>query len=168
MDILYEIEKTKEKIGQREFSDSQADRCIIGASRRYNIHPLVIKSLLIHESGKIGTLSKNTDGSYDLGPMQINTINVPFLQKEFQNLTWKDLASDLCLNIYSGSYFLKTKLDEADNFWKGVGNYHSKTPFLRERYLGKVIPIYKKLLANHQKKAQILALRRRSRNIHIQ
>lgn len=168
MDILYEIEKTKDRLREQDFSQAQADRCIVGAARQYGINPLVIKALLLHESGKIGTLSKNSDGSYDLGPMQINTINIPFLKKTFPSLTWNNLAYDLCLNVYAGTYFLKTKLDEADSFWTGVGNYHSKTPSLRRKYLGKVIPIYKKLLAYHQKKAQILALRRRARNIHIQ
>lgn len=168
MDILYEIERAKSTAREVEFTDQQADRCIIGASRRYGVYPLVIKSLLLHEAGKIGTLSRNSNGTYDLGPMQMNTINLEFLRREFPNLTWRHLAFDLCSNVYAGTYFLKTKLDEADDYWTGVGNYHSKTPSLRAKYLGKVIPIYKRLMAHHQKKARTVRRRHRARNIHIQ
>lgn len=167
MDILYEIEKAKNVTEDRKFTDAEANRCIVGAARRYKVNPLVIKSIMTHESGKIGTISENTDGSFDLGPMQLNTINLSFLKKEFPGLTWRHLTYDLCSNIYAGSYFLKTKLNEADSFWEGVGNYHSKTPSLRSKYLGKVIPIYKKLLSYHKQKVKLLTLRKRSRNIHI-
>lgn len=166
MEILHEIEKAKSTFEERDYSVKEADRCIVTASRKYGIYPLVIMSIMKVEGGKIGTLSKNSNGTFDLGPMQINTVNLPELKDEFPGLTWKHVAYDLCTNIYVGTYFLSQKVKEADDYWEGVGNYHSKTPSLRKRYLSKVVPAYKNLVEYYKKKARLMAARRR--NIHIQ
>lgn len=165
MDILYEIEKAKSTYKERDYTLKEADRCIVSASRKYDVHPLVILSIMKVENGKIGTLSKNSNGTFDLGPMQLNTINIDFLGREFPGLTWKHVAYDLCTNIFVGTYFLKQKIEEADSYWDGVGNYHSKTPKYRKRYLSKVIPKYKEFVAAYKRKARIATLRQR--NIHI-
>ena len=166
MEFLHEIEKAKSTVKEREYTVKEADRCIVTASRKYGVHPLVILSIMNVENGKIGTLSRNSNGTFDLGPMQLNTINVPSLKNEFPGLTWRHVAFDLCTNIFVGTYFLGKKIEEADNYWEGVGNYHSKTPSLRKKYLAKVIPTYKRIVAHYSRKAKMMALRRK--NVHIQ
>lgn len=165
MDILYEIEKAKSMYKERDYTFKEADQCIVAASRKYDVHPLVILSILKVENGKIGTLSRNTNGTYDLGPMQINTINIDFLKKEFPGLTWKHLTYDLCTSVFAGTFFLKERIEEADKYWEGVGNYHSKTPSLRQKYLNKVIGKYNQYREYYRKKAKLIAIRQR--NIHI-
>ena len=53
--------------------------CIFTAAQTYSVPPTVILGVLNVEGGKVGMASSNTNGTYDLGPMQINTIWVPEL-----------------------------------------------------------------------------------------
>ena len=126
---------------------STIDRCVRAASSHFKIHPKVIKSIIAVEGGKIGTMSKNSNGTYDMGIMQINTIHLPDIKRKFPRIGWKEVAYQPCINIGIGSWILHQRLSETDNFWKGVGNYHSKTPKYRKRYLKKIYKAYKKELA---------------------
>lgn len=138
-----------------------ANHCIVRASRRYKIHPLVIKAVMLTEGGKLGTVMKNTNHTYDLGPMQVNSSNIPYLKKTFPTITFERLANDACANIIVGTYFLKTKIDDAGSFWRGVGNYHSKTPKHHKKYMARLLPIYRRLAENSRRK--IDALRSKAR-----
>ncbi len=128
--------------------------CVNYSAKYFNIHPYVIKALIVVEGGKNGTMSKNSNGTYDMGIMQINTIHLPALQKKYPNITWKDIATNTCINIGVGTSILNDRLKEIKNkedFWIGVGNYHSKTPKYRNRYLEKVYVAYKKIINNKGK-----------------
>ena len=108
------------------------ERCINEAAQEYKLHPLLIRAILNVEGGKVGTMSKNRNGTYDLGPMQINTIWLEPLSK--YNIGWEDLAYNACVNIHVGSWILANELKGQDDFWVGVGAYHSKTPKHNKRY----------------------------------
>lgn len=47
--------------------------CINRAAITYVVPAKVILSVLATENGKVGTARPNKNGSYDLGPMQINS-----------------------------------------------------------------------------------------------
>ncbi len=129
----------------------QMNMCINFASQRYKVNPLVIKAITIVEGGKIGTFSKNTNNTYDIGIMQINSIHLPDIKRKFPNVGASELAYNTCVNIAIGTWILHQRLSETDNFWEGVGNYHSKTPAKRRAYLSKIYPAYKELLYSYQK-----------------
>ncbi|MGL4857523.1 lytic transglycosylase domain-containing protein, partial [Plesiomonas sp.] len=57
--------------------------CIAKASQLYSVPGILLKAISQVEGGKKWTISKNSNGSYDLGPMQINTIHLPRLQAQF-------------------------------------------------------------------------------------
>jgi hypothetical protein len=84
--------------------------CVSTASRTYAVPELVIRTILKVEGGKVGTMSRNTNGSYDLGPMQINTINLSLINKEYPFLTWKHITYNPCINIMVGTWFLSSKI----------------------------------------------------------
>jgi hypothetical protein len=138
-----------------------ANSCIVRASRHYGIHPLVVKAVMLTEGGKPGTVMKNTNDTYDLGPMQMNSSNIGFLRKTFPSITFERLAKDACANIIVGTYFLKTKIDGADSFWSGVGNYHSKTPRHHKKYMSRLLPIYRDLAEESRRKIKALKSRNR-------
>ena len=71
---------------------SVVDSCVKKSSIHYKLNPLVLKAILKVEGGKIGTVSKNTNGSYDLGLMQINTIHLPDIKKRFKGVDWRRLT----------------------------------------------------------------------------
>ena len=142
---------------ERAVSTQVLEKCVSYSSRFFKINPLVIKSLIKVEGGKIGTMSRNSNGTYDMGIMQINTIHLPAIKKKYPSVSWREVAYSPCVNIGVGSWILKQRLDEVDkdSYWKGVGNYHSKTAKYRKRYLKKLFPIYEKLLREYQSKRRI-------------
>lgn len=117
-------------------------QCILGAARYYGARPYVIRAVIRTEGGRTGHISRNTNGTYDMGVMQINSIHLPELAP--YGITAKDLIWNTCLNIYIGTWFLRSRILERGDLWKGIGDYHSRTPALNRRYQRKV---YEALLA---------------------
>ena len=54
--------------------------CILIAAQAYSVPPIVLSGIYQVEQGRVGQeVGPNKNGSYDLGPMQINTIWLPEL-----------------------------------------------------------------------------------------
>lgn len=134
-------------------SSSLIYECANYAARHYNVSPYVVLSIIEVEGGKKGTVSKNSNNSYDLGVMQINTIHLPEIKSNFPNVDWKVLANEPCVNIGVGTWILSKRINEAGELWKGVGNYHSRTPKYHRIYLNKIYRAYKKVLSKYLSKS---------------
>lgn len=118
------------------------NECISQSSQAFGIQPIMLKTIIAVEGGQAGTASRNTDGSYDMGVMQVNTIHLNDIQREL-GFTWKDLIFNPCKNIHAGAWILSQRLkEEPDRPWLAVGNYHSKTPGKRVAYLKKIASAY--------------------------
>jgi len=128
------------------------EKCSVKAGRIFNVHPYVLQAISKVEGGKIGTFSKNSNGSYDMGIMQINTINLPRIKKEFPTISWKKIAYSPCVNIGVAAWILSEELKREPVYWKGVGNYHSRTPKYRNIYLKKIHVAYKSVLKKMRKR----------------
>nr|WP_229650316.1 lytic transglycosylase domain-containing protein [Vibrio splendidus]MCC4882976.1 lytic transglycosylase domain-containing protein [Vibrio splendidus] len=135
----------------KEVSESVIERCVSYSANHFDINKNVIKSIVLVEGGKAGTMSRNSNGTYDMGIMQINTIHLPDIKKKYPTVTWKDVAYDPCINIGIGSWILSQRLKEASSYWVGVGNYHSKTPKFRNRYLKKIYAAYRGVVSRNGK-----------------
>jgi soluble lytic murein transglycosylase-like protein len=119
-------------------------QCVQRAAKHYEISPFIIQTVVDIEGGKIGTVRKNTNGTYDLGVMQLNTVNFNKIKKRFPNTTYLDLILKPCVNIYVGVWFLSESIKNANNnLLKGVGNYHSKTPSIHATYLKRFLNRYR-------------------------
>lgn len=135
-----------------DVNPKRLEYCIGQASSYFQIPELVIKSVYLNERGKVGAVNKNSNGSYDLGPMQINTVNLDELNRNTKRyISPYEVAFDTCINVYAASWFLRTKILEAGDLWTGVGNYHSKTSKYHNRYLEKIYKNYMTLLSNKEK-----------------
>lgn len=115
---------------------ARADQCLIGASRRYQIPVPVLQAVLATEGGWEGLRKRNSNGTYDLGVGQINTIHLPELAK--YGVTEHALVHDRCTNLLVASYRLRTEINRAGEFWRGVGNYHSRTPHYHAIYMDRI------------------------------
>lgn len=136
------------------------NQCVTQASQTFNIHPIIIKSLISVEGGQVGTFSRNSNGSHDMGIMQINTIHEPDIKAKF-GYTSKELISDPCKNIMAGTWILWQRIQESPKkIWVAVGNYHSKTPWYRHNYLKKVEEAYSRLLPVFGKEGEAKAIGR--------
>lgn len=121
--------------------------CIFAAAQTYGVPPSVILGILHVEGGRIGQAVVNTNASYDLGPMQINTIWLPELASHWrvsEKTALRMVRDDACVNIGVGAWILRSKMDQTGSFYKGIAWYHSATPHLGSKYRDKVVNAMKK------------------------
>ena len=118
--------------------------CMMLASQTYAVPPAALVGIYKAEGGQIGQEVKNTNGSYDLGPMQINTLWMPELANKWgvtEDTARRWVRDDACTNIGVSAWILKSHLDETQNLSKAIGYYHSRTPKHSNRYKKRVIEI---------------------------
>jgi hypothetical protein len=109
----------------------------------YHLPPRVLPSIQAVEGGQVGTISRNADGSADLGPMQVNTVWVAPLANAARlppAQVAARLITDPCFNIAAAGLILRLQLNEAHgNLMVAVGHYHSHTPTLGLQYRVRVL-----------------------------
>lgn len=116
--------------------------CIFMAAQTYSVPPAVLMGIMEVEGGKVGQQVKNTNDTYDLGPMQINTLWIPELARHW-NIPYKTaylwVRDDGCTNIHVAAWILRNKSDRAGSLYQGIAHYHSQTPKFGLPYRRKVI-----------------------------
>jgi len=116
--------------------------CMALVAQIYGLPPRVLPSIQAVEGGGPGVVHRNTDGSTDLGIMQINTLWLPALAR-YTRLDPAEVRDRLlhraCFNIAAAGLILRTYLDETrGDLMPAIGNYHSHTPLLNQGYQTKV------------------------------
>ena len=117
--------------------------CMAAAAAFYHLPPRVLPSIQAVEGGRVGTVHQDTDGSQDLGLMQVNTRWVEPLAR-LARMTPPAvrvrLIGDGCFNIAAAAAIMRSYLYESGgNLLLAVGYYHSHTPALREDYQARVL-----------------------------
>lgn len=117
--------------------------CMIAAAAFYHLPPRVLPSIHAVEGGKVGMENLNTNGTSDLGVMQINTIWVEPLAKYARlssDVVHARLRDDACFNIAASAAIMRVYLNEAGgNLMLAIGYYHSHTPARSASYQQKVL-----------------------------
>lgn len=117
--------------------------CFDDAARWQGVHPGVLRAISIQENKKCdGTVSRNRNGSVDIGCLQINSVHLPELANF--SISESDLKNDQCKNIFVGAWIYKQMIQKYGNNWLAVGSYNSQTPRLRDRYAESVKTIFYK------------------------
>ena len=116
---------------------------MLAVSQFYHLPPRVLPSIQVVEAGRPGTISRNFNGTADLGVMQVNSRWLPYLARS-SGLPAAVVASrliyDPCFNIISAGAIMRIYLDEAHgDVVQAVGYYHSHTPALADDYQIRVI-----------------------------
>jgi hypothetical protein len=104
--------------------------CINQAAVRYYVPAKVIISVLETEGGRVGMASPNRNGTFDFGPMQVNSVWIKKIAS--YGYTQQDIQYDPCKNVMVGAWILSTQIAEdqentENSYWKGIGDYHSHT-----------------------------------------
>lgn len=108
--------------------------CFEEAGIQYGINPQILRAIAKVESNFNPTaVNYNTNGSYDFGLMQINSIWAPTIGKE----RWNSLG-DPCASVKTGAWILSMCMEKYGYTWKAIGCYNSQTPDKRDRYSMKV------------------------------
>lgn len=129
--------------------------CIMMAAQAHDVPPALLTGIYRAEGGRAGLAVSNTNGSHDLGPMQINTIWLPELAKQWkisEEKTKQVVRDDLCANIDVAAWILRRHLNETRDLAKALQHYHSRTPKHGEKYKNRVL--------NEMKKYGLLKTRR--------
>jgi hypothetical protein len=117
--------------------------CMALVAQVYHLPPRVLPSIQAVEGGAVGSVSRNADGSDDLGVMQVNTRWLQALAR-LSRLPAAEvrrrLVDDPCFNIAAAGVVMRLYLDETGNdLLQAVGDYHSHTPSLNLRYRAQVL-----------------------------
>ncbi len=119
------------------------EACICAAASVYHEPPAVLLILLNVEGGTLGAVSHNTNGTVDIGPMQVNQLWIPKLSHHWSAdpaTTYEALRDNFCANVEAGAWILRQGLDRAHgDFWGGVAYYHSFDPVYQNIYLHSVL-----------------------------
>lgn len=110
--------------------------CVVDAAEQYNLPLAALVGILATEGGKTGEALSNTNGTWDMGPFQINTCHINELLQA--GMTPEVVLQDGCANAYAAAFILRKEYDRSRNIWYAVGAYHSRTPHLHAAYLGRV------------------------------
>ncbi|MFC3110165.1 lytic transglycosylase domain-containing protein [Undibacterium arcticum] len=123
--------------------------CFDAAASYHQVSPDILRSIAIQENWRCdGTVRRNSNGSIDVGCMQINSIHFSELSRF--GIAPSDLL-DQCKNIYIGAWHYKKMMRRYGNTWMAVGAYHSETIAERDSYALKVYKIWLRYFSKRER-----------------
>jgi len=129
--------------------------CVAEVSRRYQIPVALLGGVLAQERGRLGQSSPNKNGTWDIGPMQVNSSWLKFFAQ--YGVTEHRLKHDGCANLAVGAWIIRYEQGRAKgDLWRAVGRYHSHQPDLAADYQGKVAAKVGELNTGRQTLARLL------------
>lgn len=89
------------------------------------------------EGGWIGAEVSNSNGTHDLGPLQVNSWwvgRIASLLDQRPEVIRGWLANDACFNVRAASWIFLSGLATSRDYWQAIGTYHSPTRWRQLRY----------------------------------
>lgn len=117
-------------------------QCATIAAQEYQVPRILLLAIMKTESGwRQNLINVNRNGTYDIGIMQINSRWAKRLKTQYgiPDAEYR-LRTDYCYNIRVGAWILKQELGNVTpttgyhEYWRRVGNYHSRNPRHNKRY----------------------------------
>ncbi len=103
---------------------------------RYQVNSALLYAIARTESGlNPQAIGRNSNGSRDIGLMQINSAWLPTLASH--GIGERDLFEP-CTNIHVGAWILAGNVSRLGYTWEAVGAYNTASPALRRSYIEKV------------------------------
>lgn len=123
--------------------NAQALDCFDYAAAHQGVNAGILRAIAIQETGRCSptTIAKNTNGSIDIGCMQINSVH--FKELAGYGISQSDLMNQ-CNNIFVGAWQYKKMVLRYGNTWTAVGAYNSETQKYRDKYAMSVYRIFTK------------------------
>jgi soluble lytic murein transglycosylase-like protein len=120
---------------------AQAD-CFKDAAKHYGINETLLQTIAeVESSNNPSAVNVNTDGSKDIGIMQINSWWLgPLSQYGYTEAH----LYDRCINIQLGAWVLAQEISQHGANWKAVGAYNAKSPDKATAYAKRVWARYQK------------------------
>ena len=120
-------------------------QCAVAAAIHYGLPPRILWAIRKAEGGQIAMARKDSNGTYDYGAFQINSIWLPRLKA--YGISKQRLMRSPCANAYAAGWILSLawKHSGEGNLWYAVARYHSGNPSLGNPYAWKVYRIWHEL-----------------------
>ena len=110
--------------------------CLDDAATFQKVSVSLLRGIAQVESGmNPNALNTNTNGTVDIGLMQINSTWLPTLARE--GITRESLF-DACTNAYVGAWILSQNIRQLGANWTAIGAYNAASPDKRLAYARKV------------------------------
>ena len=116
-----------------------APRCTWeSVAAKYSVNPYMLFAIARTESGLRPNVvsAKNSNGTYDIGMMQINSSWLPMLRRHGIS---ERLLMDSCTNLEVGAWILASNMRQHGNTWKAVGAYNAQSADKQVVYARKVL-----------------------------
>jgi len=108
-------------------------QCLTEAAQFHQVNVWVLRAIIWRESrNQSDLISRNTDGSIDVGQAGINSVHFGELAK--YGIAPANLLNP-CVATYVAAWHLARKMKRYGNTWAAVGSYNSETPEKRQIYL---------------------------------
>ncbi|ECB5086523.1 transglycosylase SLT domain-containing protein [Salmonella enterica subsp. enterica] len=136
-----------------------AQDCFDRAGRDYGINSDLLRAISFRESSwRADALNIVSPESYAVGAMQIHSQNFAHLSRF--GITPDKLTSNVCMNIYTGAYYLAIAFKRWGVNWRAIGAYNAgfretdKQEMKRQKYAREVKVIYEKIVRSREKLTQ--------------
>lgn len=97
--------------------------CIERASSTYGVPYQDIVALMRNEGGRPGTAARDSNGTTDLGPMQVNTCHLPFLAR--YGYHYQTLRNSGCANVMAGTWVFARCLYQTGSLLAAAACYNA-------------------------------------------
>jgi len=117
--------------------------CLFLAAQTYSVPPAVLVGIYEVEGGQVGQeIGPKANGTYDLGPMKINSSVIQYLAKHWkvsEAMARRWIRDDPCTNFGTSSWLLRTYLNQKNDMAKAISLYGENRGFNGEQYKERVI-----------------------------
>lgn len=117
--------------------------CVLDAARVSGIPAAALFAILATEGGKTGEALSNKNGTWDMGPFQVNSVHLNELAA--MGISPRSVLCDGRVNAHAAAWLLRKEYQRTGNLWQAIGAYHSRTPHRRDAYIQRVQANLKKL-----------------------
>lgn len=107
--------------------------CSIQAANHYHIPALVLLAVAEQEGGKPGQKVRNSNGTFDYGVMQFNTVSLADLRPF--GINENHVLATGCYPYYLAAWRIAGHIqNDQGDIWQRAANYHSRTPYYNSVY----------------------------------
>jgi soluble lytic murein transglycosylase-like protein len=108
--------------------------CFDEAAREHGINADLLRSIArIESNNNPSAVNRNSNGSSDLGIMQINSSWIKPM-----GLNNQELIKNPCYNVKTAAKILKKCMDKHGYTWEAIGCYNAVNPYSRVKYSWRV------------------------------
>jgi hypothetical protein len=131
--------------------------CVMDAAHSQHVPLAAVVAIMAAENGQVGLVVANRNGTYDLGPGQINSSWLsPLAQRRISEST---IRNNGCVNVMATAWIFRQAMEQTKgDVWAAIGRYHSRRGALALDYQRRVY----RLLSSHLNVKEVVVRANRS------